>query len=86
VNIDDFHSKSSIFAEAGNLLTGINKEVTNTPDHPKNHSPKSACFNRLYSKTQKNPMDCFLSVCIPDHIFPDGPEIPILPGSDFKIA
>ncbi len=28
----------------------------------------------------------FSSVCKPYRIFPDGPEITILPGSDFKIA
>jgi len=62
------------------ILTGINKEDTNTPDHPKNHPPKSARFNQLSPKKRKSPMDCFplmpgsARALITDLAAPNAPE------------
>jgi hypothetical protein len=57
------------------------------PDLPKNLPSKIAPFNSLYAKTQKSPIDCFLSaVRKPDHIFSHGPEVPVILGCALKIA
>lgn len=64
------------------LSSGRHKD----PDNHQTRLPKSECFNQICSKPRKIQRVAFLSICIPDYIFPDRPEIPILPGSDFKIA
>lgn len=82
-NINDCHPKPCMGAlDQKNNISGSYKRPLLSEKSP----PKTACFNRIYSKTQNSPTNILSAIRKPDHIFPDGPEIPVVSCRDLKIA